>query len=89
MSRRKKANGAEALMALIAMLPWRAGEALAVVFHVVLHRAAAQRVAGSLWAVDPALVLPGRRNVCDRLAVSLGFALPQSSQNLAPVEGLR
>ncbi len=48
MARRQKASPAEDLMALVAMLPWWAGVALAVVFYLVLHRVAGQQVATSV-----------------------------------------
>ena len=47
MSRRKK-SAAEDFMDLVGRLPWWAGVALAVVFYVVLHRAAAQPVAATV-----------------------------------------
>ena len=50
MARRSKTSGAEDLMGLIALLPWWAGVALAVVLYVVLHRVASQQVA---TAVQP------------------------------------
>jgi restriction system protein len=42
MARRKKSNPAEDLIELIAMLPWWAGVALALVSYLLLHQAAAQ-----------------------------------------------
>ena len=44
MARGKKTSAAEDLMDLVAMLPWWAGVALALVLYVVLHRVASQQV---------------------------------------------
>lgn len=45
MARRKKTSPAEDLMELVALLPWWAGVAMAVVLYLVLHRVTAQQVA--------------------------------------------
>lgn len=44
MARRKKSNPAEDFMQLVAMLPWWAGVALAVLSYVLLHQLAAQPI---------------------------------------------
>ena len=44
MTRRKKTSPAEDVMDLVSLLPWWAGVALAVLFYVVLHRAATQQM---------------------------------------------
>ena len=48
MARRKKTSAAEDLMDLVAMLPWWAGVAFALVLYVVLHRVASQQVATAI-----------------------------------------
>ena len=53
MARRQKTSPAEDLMALVAMLPWWVGIALAIVLYLVLHRVSGQPVA---TAVQPAQV---------------------------------
>jgi restriction system protein len=45
MARRKKTSPAEDFMELVALLPWWAGVALALILYFVLHRVAAQQVA--------------------------------------------
>lgn len=50
MARRKKTSPAEDLMDLVAMLPWWAGVALAVLLYLLLHRVANQEV---VTAVKP------------------------------------
>lgn len=45
MARRKKTSPADDLIDLVALLPWWAGMAIAVVLYLVLHRVAAQQVA--------------------------------------------
>ena len=45
MARRKKTSPAEGFMELVAMLPWWAGVALALLSHLVLHRLAEQPIA--------------------------------------------
>lgn len=47
MSRRKRTSPAEDLMDMVALLPWWAGVALALVLYVVLHRVAGQPVAAA------------------------------------------
>lgn len=47
MSRRKRTSPAEDLMDMVALLPWWAGVALALVLYVVLHRVAGQPVASA------------------------------------------
>jgi restriction system protein len=47
MARRKKTSPAEDLMDLVAMLPWWAGVALALVSYFVLHSVASQHVAAA------------------------------------------
>ena len=48
MARRKKTSAGEDLMDLVAMLPWWAGVALALVLYVVLHRVVSQQVATAI-----------------------------------------
>lgn len=43
MARRRRTSPAEDLMDVVAMLPWWAGVALAVVSYLVLHRMAGQK----------------------------------------------
>ena len=45
MARRRKPDLADALMELVALLPWWAGVALAVAAYLILHAIAAQPVA--------------------------------------------
>lgn len=48
MARRKKSSPAEDLMDLVAILPWWAGVALAVLLYFVLHRVAGQEVVAAV-----------------------------------------
>ncbi len=48
MARRKKSSPAEDLMDLVALLPWWAGVALAVLLYLVLHRTAGQEVVAAV-----------------------------------------
>ena len=48
MSRRRRSSPAEDFMDLVAMLPWWAGVALAIVFYVALHHVAAQQIVASI-----------------------------------------
>ena len=47
MARRKKTSPAEDLVELVALLPWWAGVTLALLIYLLLHRIAAQPLAGA------------------------------------------
>lgn len=75
MARKQKTSPAEDLMALVAMLPWWAGVALAVVFYLVLNQVAGQPVA--------AVVQPGQMGTM--LTQTLWRTLASFGQYILPL----
>ena len=75
MARRRKTSAAEDWIDLVAMLPWWAGVALALVFYSILHRIASQPVV--------AAVQPGQMDAM--LAQTIWKALAGFGQYLLPL----
>lgn len=75
MARRKKTSSVEDLMDLVAMLPWWAGVALALVSYLLLHRIATQSVF--------AAIQPGQMGAM--LTQTLWTALANFGQYILPL----